>query len=125
MHSNRLKNILAAGALTGLVLATVIAFAWRDLGQADAAATDTQPVTVTATSVEEDVNALQAENQQLRDALVTMQEREQQYQTQLEMANQTILQLQAGTGNTTGNSGSFAFGEHEREEHEFGEFGDD
>jgi hypothetical protein len=125
MHNNRLKNILAAGAVTGILLATFIAFAWRDLGQADAAAMGSQSVTETAPSAAQDSSALQAENQQLRDVLATMQEREQQYQAQLEMANQTILQLQAGTGNVTGNSAALTFGEREHEEHEFGEFGDD
>lgn len=90
----RLKHLLAAGILTGLVLATVIAFAWRDASRADANATKTN-ATLTM-SAPEGANTWRAENEQLRDAVETMRAREQAYQTQLEAANRTILQLQDG-----------------------------
>ena len=96
MKNKRLRNILAAGALTGLVLATLIAFGLRNRpGEATAAEATPQTVTTGAdqgTTAGE--GSLQAENEQLRSALQTMQEREQQYQAQIEAANRTILQLQ-------------------------------
>src|SRR5687768_9588335 len=91
---HRLKHILAAGTLTGLVLATVIAFAWRDTSRADANATKTN-ATLTM-SAPEGTDTWRAENEQLRHAVETMRAREQAYQTQLEAANRTILQLQDG-----------------------------
>jgi hypothetical protein len=112
MRHAKLRNILAAGALTGLVLATILAFAWQ--GPSAGA----QPE---ATGVPT-VDSLRAENEQLRQAVSILQQREAAYQSQIEAANQTILQLQAANGSTSLNSrrGEGEWEEHEHEESAFG-----
>lgn len=114
MRHGRLRNILAAGALTGLVLATMLAFVWQSK------ASEPQPVTVDASGTD----ALRIENEQLRQALDTLQQREAAYQSQIEAANQTILKLQAA-----GDSASVNFKEDDDEweerEHEEDEYEED
>ena len=112
LQNHRLKHLLAAGILTGLVLATLIAFTWRDATRADAAATQTNAPP--EMSVSEGTDALRAENAQLRNAFATMQAREKEYHTQLEAANRTILQLQ----DTAANRHDDEHDEHEEHEHE-------
>lgn len=114
MRHERLRNILAAGALTGLVLATILAFGWQDARRTEAQ----DDVRREAGAVPAE-DALRAENEQLRQAVDTLQQREGAYQSQIEVANQTIRQLE-GTG-----SGRFEDDdeweedeEHEHEEHE-------
>lgn len=102
---NRLRNILAAGLLTGLVLATIVAFGWRD-----ARGTEAAPATA------ESAGSLEAENEQLRQALDTLQAREASYQAEIEAANQTIRELESST---TSNSRYDEDGEEEYEEHEY------
>lgn len=82
--NQRLKHLLAAGILTGLVLATVIALAWRDTSRAGANAMQTG-ATPTMSSPES-TDTWRTENEQLRQAVETMRVREQAYQTQLELA---------------------------------------
>jgi hypothetical protein len=93
----RLKHLLVAGILTGLGLATVVAFTWHDASQADTAATRT--TASLTTSAPAGTDALQAENKQLRHAFATMQAREEEYRTQLEAANRAIVQLQVVAAN--------------------------
>jgi hypothetical protein len=111
LQNPRLKPLLAAGILTGLVLATLIAFAWRDTSRTAADATQT---TATLTmAAPEGMDAWQAENAQLRKAFETMRAREKEYQTQLEAANRAILQLQKVAATPRD-------GDHdEHEEHEY------
>jgi hypothetical protein len=90
LRNPRLKHLLAAGLLTGLVLATLMAFTWRNTSRDDATKT-TATLTMSAPA---GPDTLQAKNEQLRKALATMRGREKAYQTQLEVANRTILQLQ-------------------------------
>ena len=113
-HNHRLKYLLAAGILSGLVLATVIAFAWRDTNRADANATKSD-ATLTM-SAPEGVDTWRAENEQLRQAVETLRVREQAYQTQLEAANRTILQLQDGATQPRHDDDD----EHGEPEHEYG-----
>lgn len=95
LHHPHLKRLLPAGILTGLVLATVLAFTWRDMSRTSADAVQTGTTLTTATPA--DTEAGRAESEQLRKALDTMRLREQEYQAQIEAANRTIAQLQAGT----------------------------
>lgn len=123
LQHHRLKHILAAGILTGLVLATVIALAWRDSSQADANAPKTN-ATLTM-SAPEGTEAWRAENEQLRHAFETMRVREKAYQTQLEAANRTILQLQDSMANPRDDDhDEDDHGEHEEHKHEY-EHGED
>ena len=110
---HRLKHLLTAGILTGLVLATVIAFAWRDTSRADANATKTSATPTM--SAPEGTDTWRAENEQLRQAVATMRVREQAYQTQLEAANRTILQLQDGATQPRDDDDE----EHREHEHEY------
>jgi hypothetical protein len=111
--NQRLKHLLAAGILTGLVLATVIAFAWRDTSRAGANAMNTGAAQ--AMSSPESTDTWRTENEQLRQAVETMRVREQAYQTELEAANRTILQLQDGAANTHDDDHD-EHGEHEYED---------
>lgn len=111
MRHGRLRNILAAGALTGLVLATIIAFAWQSTPA------DAQPAAGVPTT-----DTLRAENQQLRQAVDTLQQRESAYQSQIEAANQTILRLQAANdGQFVDDDADDEWEEHEDDEHEHDE----
>jgi len=109
--NQRLKHLLAAGILSGLVLATVIAFAWRDTSRADATQTGATPTM----SASQGTDTWRAENEQLRQAVETMRVREQAYQTQLEAANRTILQLQDGATQPRHDDDD-EHGEHEHED---------
>jgi TolA-binding protein len=107
---NRLRNILAAGLLTGLVLATMVAFGLRD-------ARGTEAASISA----ESAGSLETENEQLRQALNTLQAREAGYQAEIEAANQTILELQSSTASSRYDDDEdyeHEEEEDEREEHE-------
>lgn len=132
---NRTKGIIAAGTLTGLVLITLLALGFGNLRAAGGGATAvTNPATVELptpnTAVQTNDEALQAWQEysaQLEQTVRTMQERETAYQTQLDTANQTILQLQNDI-NSANSAPAFTGGdndsdEHEHEEHE--EYDDD
>ncbi|MCA9874270.1 MAG: hypothetical protein KC441_11465 [Anaerolineales bacterium] len=138
---NRIKGILAAGTLTGVVLITVLVLGFGNLNAQPDNAQSTpnvveQPVTmpdssITAVSSDQaaaqELQSLQAYNQQLEAALQIMQEREAIYQAQLEQANRTVLQLQdqlnaqiqAQPSIIVGQAApSTSFSSHERSEHE-------
>lgn len=100
---NRTKGILAAGSLTGLVLITVLALGFSGLGawgtgEAETAVTEPTPTIIQEPQVDqnasETVRAWQKYGRDLETTVQTMQEREAQYQAEIEAANQTILQLQ-------------------------------
>lgn len=106
-NRKRLTNVLIAGTLTVLVLTMFLAF--RDGGTAVAETSATSEPTITETTsvtttnadiatLQAQIEALQAQNTELRTAVETMQEREAEYQRQIEIANQTITELSAQTG---------------------------
>jgi len=53
------------------------------------------------------IEALQAQNEELRSAVQTMQEREIEYQNQIDSANQTISELSAQNGSLAAGSQDF------------------
>lgn len=117
-NRKRLTNILIAGTLTVLLLTVFLAFRGEDTAVANTTTTEPTAVVELTGSVSEDVatlqaqvEALQAQNEELRANLSTMQDREAEYQTQIEAANQTINELSA-------QSNTLAFGNEG-----FGEFG--
>lgn len=113
---SRVKAILAAGTLTGLVLVTILALS---LGNARQASASNQVAPAGITQPAGSAESLQASNAQLQQSLQTMQAREAQYQAQIEQANQTIMQLQSQpTTVTHSRIGFFESGEHERGEHD-------
>lgn len=105
----RLTNILIAGTLTVLMLTVFLAFRGTNTAVADTTMAATAVVQTTddlsddVATLQAQVEALQAQNSELREALTIMQSREAEYQAQIEAANQTITELSA-------QSGTLAFG---------------
>ncbi|MCA9872538.1 MAG: hypothetical protein KC441_02755 [Anaerolineales bacterium] len=103
---DRIKGILAASTLTGIILITVLVLGFgniRALNQSalpptvminPSALNDGAANTAVAQTSPQDVQDLQAYAQQLEGALQVMQNREAAYQAQINTANQTVLQLQ-------------------------------
>lgn len=99
---NRTKGILAAGTLTGLVLVTLLALGFGNLkgstDQEKTAVSDPTPVIIQQpidnSGDEAALQAWQDYTTDLENTVSTMQAREREYQTQLDSANQTIIQLQ-------------------------------
>lgn len=101
---NRMKGILAAGTLTGVIILTVLVFGFGSTNAQSQAATTAQdsvvqPVVMpdnseTAVTNSAELQSLQTYNQQLEAALQVMQDREAVYQAQIEQANRTVLGLQ-------------------------------
>ncbi|MEZ4591789.1 MAG: hypothetical protein R3D55_11710 [Chloroflexota bacterium] len=132
---NRKKGILAAGTLTGLVLITILGLGFGNLGAlASGGSGDTavqqdipqQPqVDTTDPAAAEAVQAWQDYSAELEQTVRVMQEREAAYQSQLDQANGTIVNLQdqINTTNSAASSGGGAYYEddddrYEHEEHE-------
>ena len=143
-NNNRLYNLLAAGSLTVLLALTFFLFRGNGFGTAVGAAdtwSGTTPAVVTSDQVAEPslttgqaatqadaaqapaLTTLQAQNAKLTQMLQVMQEREKQYQTQLETANQA-LQAQAAPLHEGYERHAHEAGEHEGSAW-FGEHGDD
>ena len=123
---NRLKGMIAAGTLTGLILITVVVLSIRNANAA--AEADSAPVILTqnqpdaSLNGEEAVQAWQTYSAELENTIRVMQDREGQYQTELEAANTTILDLQDQLNNA---NQSASYREHEEhEEHEDNEDND-
>ena len=117
---NRLKGMITAGMLTGLILITVVVLSIRNANAA--AEADSAPVILTqnqpdaSLNGEEAVQAWQTYSAELENTIRVMQDREGQYQTELEAANTTILDLQDQLNNANQTS---SYREHEEhEEHE-------
>lgn len=138
---NRTKGLLAAGTLTGLVLITLLGLGLGNLGAAsggsDTAVPQTIPqepqLTTTDPTAAEAVQAWQEYSAELEQTVRVMQDRETAYQTQLDAANQTIVNLQDQI-NSSGSASSGAYYEdedddryehEEHEEHEHEEHEDD
>jgi hypothetical protein len=136
---NRKRGIVVAGTLTALMLISILAMGFGKL-QANTTGEDgaispssaelNLPQTGSMTNAEA-LKAWQTYSTDLENTVRTMQEREALYQQQLDVANQTILQMQDQIN--TANSGPAGFDnerfeheheEHEFEEHEFGEESD-
>ena len=98
----RMKGILAAGTLTGLVLITLLAFGFHNSQAAGVDAANVQNSTQVMVpneptvdpAAQDAVQAWQEYSSQLENTVRTLQARESQYQTELNNANQTIMQLQ-------------------------------
>jgi len=125
-RNNRLYGILAAGVLTGLVLAVIVAFSWGQRNEIEAAESTPATITLPAEDPPDSVEGLQAENEQLRAALDVLREREETYRAQLETANQTILQLQQDSGARYQEyEDDDEYEEHEDEHEEYEEYEDE
>jgi TolA-binding protein len=124
---DRMKAIFVAGGLTGLVLITMLVLGVRRGTPAETVSAGTNPAQVLGISssaiapaqVEEaEVQTLLEQNQQLRGAVEMMQQREAQYQAQLESANQTIQTLQSQVAPQSAPGYEDDEDEYERDEHD-------
>ncbi|MCB8927748.1 MAG: hypothetical protein H6652_19205 [Ardenticatenaceae bacterium] len=127
---NRKKGILAAGTLTGLVLITILGLGFGNLGAlASGGSSDTavqqeipqQPqVDTTDPAAAEAVQAWQDYSSELEQTVRVMQEREAAYQSQLDQANNTIVNLQdqVNTSNSAASSSGANYDDDDRYEHE-------
>lgn len=100
---NRVKGILAAGSLTGMVIITMLALGFSSIGASwnggkETAVIEPTPIVIQEPQIGQDaskaVSAWQQYGSELESTVQTMQQREAQYQAQIDAANQTILQLQ-------------------------------
>ena len=127
MDKKQIANLLGAGTLTGLVLASVLLFGQGQL-DASAAADNTaasQPAIVEVAAPSTDGDPLQVQNDQLQEALQTMQEREAAYQEQIELANEALAEQAANSAPAYSEEyeeDEHEEGEYEEEEHEEGEY---
>lgn len=118
---DRKKGILAAGTLTGLVLITLLALGFGNLGATadNATAVSQQPQIVTTDPAAQDaVQAWQEYSAGLEQTVRTLQERENAYQSQIDSANQTIVNLQGQVNIAGSNPVHISGGEHEEFEHD-------
>ena len=93
----RTKKLLGAGTITGLLLILFFAFG----GTSIVSALRQQSPTDTLDQLTASNMALQTANDEMAATLLQMQEREGQYRTQLESANQTIASLESDLATTT------------------------
>ena len=129
---NRTKGILAAGTLTGLVMITLLGLGFGNLAALKDGGSDTavqqeiipqEPqITTTDPAAEEAVKAWQDYSAELEQTVRTLQERENTYQSQINTANDTIVNLQDQINSTNSaaasSSGAYADDDDEHEAHE-------
>ncbi len=121
---NRYKGIIAAGTFLGMIIITLLALGLGNLGAAaDSGAAvpqeEIQPPLPQTTNMTTD-EALQAWQQystDLEQTIRTMQDRENTYQSQIDTANQAILQLQDQLDSSNSGAGAYS-DDDDREEHE-------
>jgi len=127
---NRMKGILAAGTLTGLVIITVLALGFGSLGAVSDSGTAVPEETFelplpqpTDDNNDEALQAWQQYSAELEQIVRSMKDRENTYLSQTDLANQTILQLQDqlnAVDSSSSNIGAFTddggHEEHERNE---------
>jgi hypothetical protein len=111
VNMNRYKGIIATGAIAGLVIITLLVVGLGNIGAVDNKDTAVQQETaqIPQTSDGSNDEVLQAWQQysaDLEQVVLTMRERESRYQMQINLANQTIIQLQdeLNAANTTTSS---------------------
>jgi HPt (histidine-containing phosphotransfer) domain-containing protein len=93
------KGMIATGVLSGLVIITMLVVGLGNIAavvdKGSAAPQETKQIPQAANvSNDEALQAWQQYSAELEQAVLTLQARESSYQAQIEMANQTILQLQ-------------------------------
>lgn len=117
MNKQQIANLLGAGTITVLVVALLMLFNFGESDPTADAATGSDPNTAVQVVPLDDYNALQSENDQLQEALQTMQDRELQYQTQLDAANNALNQS-ASSSSYSGEYEEYEDDDHEEYEHE-------
>jgi hypothetical protein len=128
---NRTKGILAAGTLTGLVIITLLGLGFGNLGalasgsnESDTAVPQVLPqepqISTADPAAAEAVQAWQDYSAELEQTVRVMQEREAAYQTQIDAANDSIINLQdqINSANSASSSGSGAAYEEDDDQYE-------
>jgi len=121
------KGMIATGVLSGLVIITLLMVGLGNIaavvekGSVGPQKTKQIPQDAnTNTSSDEALRAWQQYSAELEQTIITMQDRENSYQDQIDLANQTILQLQDelnAANSSTSNRMLFRY-EDDHEEHE-------
>jgi len=86
VNKKQIMNLLGAGTVTALLVVTGLLFGGRSF---DMEVADNETGIVQTLMVSGD-SSLEAENAQLRDAVIELQQREEQYVAQIEQANQLL-----------------------------------
>ena len=115
MDKQKLVNLLGAGTVAAVVLSMVLVFGggWGSTSAVDSPTTDNVQVVPL-----DSYNSLEQENEQLRQALDTMTDREAQYQAQLDQANQLLNEAAAPASGRAYEDEEHEAYEHEEDEHE-------
>ncbi|MFZ1400519.1 MAG: hypothetical protein WAS33_26700 [Candidatus Promineifilaceae bacterium] len=134
---NRKKGILAAGTLTGLVLITILGLGFGNLGAIASGSSENTAVpqeipqepqinaVATDPAAAEAVQAWQDYSTELEQTVRVMQEREAAYQSQLEQANGTIVNLQDQVNSVNSAASSSGGGAYYDDDDEYEEHDDD
>ncbi|MCB8921889.1 MAG: hypothetical protein H6662_09910 [Ardenticatenaceae bacterium] len=118
-NRKRLTNMLIAGTLTVFALTIFLAFRGGETAVAETTIPEQTAVvelsgdnSADIAALQAQIEGLQAQNAELRTAVTTLQEREVEYQNQIEIANQTINELSAQNGSFVMTEGRPAHGGH-------------
>ncbi|HXF63489.1 MAG TPA: hypothetical protein VNK95_17805 [Caldilineaceae bacterium] len=103
---SRIHALLAAGSLTGLVLAALFWWGGGSLSSRAEAVTAAAPISSAAEpTVTPDLPLLLDQNRQLRETVKALLARETEYRQQIEAANQQLLAAQQGMSGRAGEVG--------------------
>ncbi len=94
----RMKAIIAAGAITGVVLVAIVALNVDRLSAGGEVSPPAESEPPTDVLSDPEIQALLQEQQELETAISLMQEREAEYAQQIEAAQQTIEELETTIG---------------------------
>ncbi len=116
MNKNKIMNLIGTGTAVGALLIIAALFSNGGFGNFATAsqAGGNEPITLEVTSGEAEA-ALETQNAQLQEALTIMQEREAEYQTKLDEANNMLLNPEPAAAYGEGEE---AYAEEEYEEEE-------
>jgi len=111
MDKNKILNLIGTGTAAAALL--IIATLFNSGGFSNLTASASKGESVPAQAIQIDAASLEAQNAQLQEAIVIMQERETEYQTKLDEANNLLLNPEPAAA-----YGEGAEYEEEEEEHE-------
>ena len=122
MDKNKVLNLIGTGTAAAALL--IIATLFNSGGFSNLTASASTGESVPAQAIQIDAASLEAQNAQLQEALVVMQQREAEYQTKLDEANNLLLNPEPAAAYGEGyeyeeeEEEYEEHAEHEEEEHE-------
>lgn len=121
MDKNKILNLIGTGTAAAALL--IIATLFNSGGFSNLTASASTGESIPAQAIQIDAASLEAQNAQLQEALVIMQQRETEYQTKLDEANNLLLNPEpaAAYGEDYEYEEEEEYEEHEEEEYEEGE----